>query len=117
MGRRPRSLVLGAVVVVAVLWSTAAAASQPAHPGVVRGAVDASGAPTAPAGPWHVDHTAPGTYRVRLADDGASLEVRRWDAVADVAVLPLGRGVNEVRFDVDGEPVDSAFAFVVLRHR
>ena len=46
--RRPRSLLLGAVVVAAVLWTTSASASQPVQPAVVRGAVDATGAPTPP---------------------------------------------------------------------
>jgi hypothetical protein len=58
-----------------------------------------------------------GAYRVRLPEGSVSLDVPRWDAVADVTVLPLGRGVNEVRFDLDGKPVDSGFAFVAVSRR
>jgi hypothetical protein len=105
---------MGAVVLVAVLWTAGtASSSQPAHPSVVHGSVEASGSPTGP-GPWHVEHPADGVYRVIVAAEGASLDVAPWDAVADVTVRPLGHGANEVRFSHDGVPVDTAFGFVTL---
>jgi FlaG/FlaF family flagellin (archaellin) len=105
------------MVVAAVLWSTTAGASQPAHHPVVRGAVDALGTPTATPGDWQVARVTTGVYRVRLPDEHVTLDVRQWDAVADVTVRPLGRGVNEVRFDVDGRAVDSGFGFVAISQR
>jgi hypothetical protein len=118
MGPRPRSLVVGAVVLVAVLWSAGtASSSQPAHaPAVVRGAVESSGAATVP-GPWHVEHPSKGVYRITVAAERTTLEVPLWDGVADVTVIPLGRGANEVRFSHDRSRVDTAFAFVALSHR
>ncbi|MCU1485680.1 MAG: hypothetical protein JWN67_2426 [Actinomycetia bacterium] len=115
--RRPRAVLLGAMVLAAVLWSATAAASQPVHHPVVRGAVDAVGTPTATPGDWRVAYVSTGVYRVRLPEEHVTLDVRQWDAVADVTVRPLGRGVNEVRFDLDGRPVDSAFGFVAIAQR
>jgi hypothetical protein len=115
--RRPRSLLLGAVVLAAVLGSTSASASQPVAHAVVHGAVDAEGAPTVAPDGWRVAHPAPGRYVVRVRADRASLDVRLWDEVADVTVLPLGRGATEVRFARAGRPVDTAFGFVAIRER
>ena len=116
--RRPHHpVLLGALVVAAVLWSATSASSQPVHHAVVRGAVDAVGTPTATPGEWRVSRVGTGVYRVRVAEEHVTLDVRQWDAVADVTVRPLGRGVNEVRFDLDGEPVDSGFGFVAVAQR
>jgi hypothetical protein len=115
MGHRPRSLVVGVVVLVAVLWSAGtASSSQPVHRAVVRGSVQADGRPDgAPVG-WRVAHPAPGRYQVTVAAPKATLEVPIWDSVADVTVRPMGGGTNEISFSRDGFPVDADFSFVVL---
>jgi hypothetical protein len=103
-------------MVVAALWGTSASASSP-HPAVHRGAVLGSGFPTMAPDGWRVEHPSTGVYRITVDDPDVTLDVRNWDAVADVTVRPLGDGANEVRFDVGGTPVDSAFGFVTLAHR
>jgi hypothetical protein len=115
--RRPHPLLLAAAVLVAVLASTGVAASQPVRASVHRGAVDATGRPTIAPDGWRVTHPAKGRYRVVVDGDDVSLDVRNWDAVADVTVLPAGHGANEVRFSTDGRPTDSAFGFVTVAHR
>jgi hypothetical protein len=115
--RRPRPLLLGAVVVAAVLATPLSASSQPARPSVVRADVLATGQPEAPARGWRVERATMGTYRIALPDDRVVLDVPAWEGVADVTVRPLGAGANEVRFTRDGAPVDTAFTFVAVVHR
>jgi hypothetical protein len=114
--RRPHPLLLAAAVLVAVLGSAEVASSQPARSAVHRGAVDADGHPTLTPEGWRVTHPTEGTYRVVVDGDDVRLDVRNWEAVADVIVLPAGHGANEVRFSVDGRPTDSAFGFVAVEH-
>src|SRR5947209_1350567 len=111
MGRCPRSLVMGVVVLLAAFWGTGtASSSQPVHRAVVRGAVQASGAPAEAVSGWRVEHLGVGVYRITVAERHATLDVPLWDSVADVTVLPVGGGTNEVRFSRDGSPVDAAFS-------
>jgi hypothetical protein len=114
---RPRHLVIGLLVVAAVLWSAGAAESQPARPTVVHGEVGPGGERSAPQSSWQVVHRSTGTYRIHLPDHDVKLDVSTWDAVADLTIVPLGHGSNEVRFRLDGQPVDTAFAFVAVTRR
>ena len=115
--RRPLLLITGALVVAAGLWSTRAVAGEATPQTVVRGEVAATGAPMSGAERWHVERTAPGTYRVDLSDGRGSLEVAAWDEVADVTVLPLADGDSEIRFSLDRRPIDTAFSFVAVVER
>jgi hypothetical protein len=118
MGRgRPRHLVIGLLVAVAVLRGAGTAASQPARPTVVHGEVGPSGEASPPQGSWRVVHPSAGTYRIHLPDHDVKLDVASWDAVADLTIVPLGHGSSEVRFRLDGQPVDTAFAFVAIVRR
>jgi hypothetical protein len=117
MGRgRPHLLVIGVAVVVAVLWDDGTAASQPVRPTVVHGEVGPDGQSSQPDA-WRVAHRSTGIYRIHLPGDRVRLDVVSWDAVADVTIVPLGHGTNEVRFSLDAQAVDTAFAFVAIAAR
>jgi hypothetical protein len=112
---RPRHLVIGLVVVAAVLWNPGAASSRGAHPTVVHGEVG-SAEPVAHDG-WSVTHVSTGIYRIHLARPQVQLDVPSWDAVADVTIIPVGHGTNEVRFSHRGGLLDTPFTFVALAVR
>jgi hypothetical protein len=112
---RPRHLVIGLVVVVGVLGNPGAASSRAGRPTVVHGDV-AAAEPVAHAD-WQVTHLSTGVYRIHVAQPQAQLDVPSWDAVADVTIIPVGHGTNEVRFSHGGELVDTAFTFVAVAVR
>lgn len=118
MGRSVRCLLLGGVVLLAVwvglagLGSSSSAASG--SPGVVGGAVSATGAGVVPAG-WTIDHPVPGYYVLRAPVPSPDLDVSTWDAAgAELAISPVGGGAVEIRFVRDGQPVDSRFTWRAL---
>jgi hypothetical protein len=115
--RRPHLLLIGAAVVVAVLWDDGAAASQPVRPTVVHGEVGPHGQSSSQPDAWRVAHRSTGIYQIHLPARRVRLDVPSWDQVADVTIVPLGRGTNEVRFSLDGQAVDTAFAFVAIASR
>jgi hypothetical protein len=110
MGARPRFLVSVAVVLVAVLVGTGVAASRPAAPVVVTGSVTVDGTVTDAPG-WTVTHAFPGVYRVAGPASGVVLDVPIWAQPADVAIVPVGGGASDIRFVLDGRPVDTRFSF------
>lgn len=112
----PRRLVFGIVALGAAVAGVAqagGAASGPERSAVVRGDVSAAGALSAPAG-WRAVHLDTGRYRLEGPAEEAELDVSMWTAAADVAILPLGDGATEVRFRVDGLPIDTDFTFVAV---
>jgi hypothetical protein len=116
MGLRPRLLVTVFVVLAAVLAATGVASSRSAQPVEVRGAVTLVGGVMSAPG-WTVAHPATGIYELTGPSGAQVLDVPTWDTPADVTILPAGGGASEVRFALDGEPVDTAFSFVGLaRH-
>jgi hypothetical protein len=116
--RRPHLLLVGAAaVVVAVLWDDGTAASQPVRPAVVHGEVGPDGQSSSQPDAWQVAHRTTGIYQIHLPERRVRLDVPSWDAVADVTIVPLGGGTNEVRFSLDGQAVDTAFAFVAIATR
>lgn len=115
--RRPHLLFAGVAVLAAVLGGTDAASSSPGPSSVIRAEVTATGHPVEPAAGWRVRRLTVGVYRVTVPGEDIVLDVPLWDAVAEVTVLPLGRGATEIRFALDGRPVDTAFDFVTLGRR
>ena len=103
MAHWARRLIAGALVMAAVVLVPGVAAGDPAPRRT--GAVRADG--TVVDGTWKVTHVGPGVYRIA----GAHVDVTRWDAATDVAILPIGRAV-EIRFGNDADRVDSGFSFV-----
>jgi len=118
MGRRPRPLVLGLLVLLAALPVAVVLAepggSDPRSSSVVRGTVDATGVVVGEATGWRVDHPRPGVYRLEFDGREARVEVERWDVVADATVVPLGDGSGLVRFRDDTGLVDSSFTFTAI---
>src|SRR5438128_6758297 len=112
MGRAgARRVLWGLAVVGAVLVPTAASGSTAAPAETIDGAVLADGTPQGAPGRWMVSHPAPGVYRIVTGEPRLTLDVPRWDVVADVTILPLGSGAEEVRFTDQGLGVDSDFSF------
>ena len=111
MGFRPRLLVTVFVVLVAVLAANGVASSRSAQPVEVKGAVTLVGGIVSAPG-WTVTHPAIGTYELSGPAGARVLDVPTWDTPADVTILPGGGSSTEVRFTLDGDPVDTAFSFV-----
>lgn len=120
MGKAPRRLVFGLVLLGAALGAGSALrgaeAATPGATAVVHGGVSATGAVTAPAG-WRAVHLDTGRYRVQAPSDEADLDVATWDAAADVVIVPLGDGATEVRIRGDRGAVDADFAFTAIVRR
>lgn len=117
MARSVRRLVAGVVGLLAVwvglAWSGASSSATDGS-WVVDGGVSATGAGALPAG-WTVAHPFPGYYVLRAPVPSPDLDVRTWDtAGAEVAIAPIGGGAVEVRFLLDGQPVDSRFTWRAL---
>jgi hypothetical protein len=107
-----RRVLWGGVAMLAVLVParmSAAAGGHDEH--TVLAGVTADGAATGLPPGWTVEHPHPGVYRI-VGRDGelAHLDVVRWDAIADVTILPQGRTVREVHFTAGAVPVDTAFS-------
>lgn len=114
--RRPRYLIFGLLVLVAVVWSQGTSGSQPVRADVVRSDVTAAGRPTDGPG-WKVGHPTTGVYRIEVPGSAGALDVVAWRAPADVMIVPLGGDRAEVRFVADGEPIDTDFEVVAARSR
>ena len=115
MGRgAARLLVLGATVLVAALLAEPALASSPQHTRTIDGGVHADGTPAAVPPDWVVVHPSPGVYRLVTSLPAVDLDVPRWDAVADVTIVPMGEGDTEIRFAEHGVPVDTGFSFTAV---
>lgn len=95
----------------AVLVPTAAAGSTAPPAITVDGAVLADGTPQGVPDGWVVTHPAPGVYRLVSGEPRMTVDVPRWDVVADVTIVPLGSGGDEIRFIDQGLGVDSDFSF------
>ena len=121
MGRgSARLLLVGASAVLGVLVPATAAARGGGSPGPVtepvRAIVTADGLAADLAPGWGVTHPITGVYRVR-GPRSAAVDVSRWDAVADLVIVPLGRGETEIRFSIAGRPVDTAFSVEAVAGR
>lgn len=111
--RRPRTLLLGLAVGAAALGGQHVGASAPAGSRVLHGTVSASGlAPASPA--WRVEHPGDGVYRVVVLGADIEVDVPEWDRAADVTIVPMGRGIVELRFTQGRTRVDTDFSFVAL---
>jgi hypothetical protein len=90
---------------------SSAATDSPGVRTVVGGAGADGSSPGLPEG-WAFEHPRPGLYRL-VGSTGTlvSLDVVRWEAVADVTIAPVSALVAEVRFSADGRPVDTPFSF------
>jgi hypothetical protein len=109
-----RRAVRGGLAVATLLVPAGISSASSDVPGVrvVAGGVGADGAaPGLPEG-WAFEHPRPGIYRL-VGSSGklVRLDVVRWDAVADVIILPVGSNATEVRFTAEGRPVDTPFSF------
>lgn len=113
---RPRYLVFGLLVLVAVLWSQGTSGSEPVRSRTERGEVSASGAVTGAEG-WQVVHRAPGVYRVVVAHDDPTFDVPAWNLSADVTILPLGNGAADIEFRAGNLPVDTDFELLITIDR
>ena len=116
MGLRPRLLVTVVVLLVAVVAATGVASSQSAAPVEVKGSVTLLGDLVSAPG-WTAAHPGIGVYELRGPVGAHVLDVPTWDTPADVTILPTGGGSSEVRFTLDGDPVDTAFSFVGVARR
>jgi hypothetical protein len=83
-------------------------------PRVLTGGVAADGATPSTASGVHFERRSAGVYRFEAdASRFEGFDVTRWDAVAEVTIVPLAGGEREIRF-VDAEgPVDTAFSYRV----
>src|SRR5437763_4555513 len=102
-----RRTVAGMAVGLLVVLAPTAAGSRSAPP--APGAVAADG--TVTDGRWTVQHPSVGVYRIQASE----VDVTRWDAVADVSILPVGDGGEEIRFATGGAGTDTAFSFSARR--
>jgi hypothetical protein len=66
---------------------------------------------------WTVAHVFPGVYRVAGPPAGTVLDVPLWDQPADVAIVPVGGGVSDIRYILNGQPVDTRFLFTARNRR
>ena len=99
MGRAgARRVLWGLAVVGAVLVPTAASGSTAAPAETIDGAVLADGTPQGAPGRWMVSHPAPGVYRIVTGEPRLTLDVPRWDVVADVTILLLNLSLS---LDID----------------
>jgi len=114
--RRPRNLVFGLLVLVAVWWSQGTSGSAATSPRVVRGQVSATGAASGAEG-WRVSHPDTGVYRIRVSGSDGRVDVPGWSVAADVTVVPLGDDVAEIRFHAPEGPIDTDFEFVAAVER
>jgi hypothetical protein len=117
----PHRLAVGLVVLVAALSVgiavAAASSSDEQSSRVVHGMVDRSGLIVSGADGWRVVHDEPGRYRLEFDGTDPRVEIERWDAVADVTVVPLGDGAGMIRFTNDTGPVDTSFSFTAIVDR
>lgn len=120
MGRRAARVLFGMGLASCALLAGRSLVSDAAPVGaaervssIVRGAVDATGAPAvAPGSGWTSGHVSTGRYLVAVEGDHV-VAVDTWEGVATASVTPVGDGVAIVGFtSPTGEPVDAGFTFV-----
>jgi hypothetical protein len=111
VGCAPAGLALASALPSPVSASTEASVEAPR---VLTGGVDVDGATPSTASGLHFERRSEGVYRFEAV--GTRLEgfdVTRWDAVAEVTIVPLAGGDREIRFVDAAGPVDTAFSYRV----
>jgi hypothetical protein len=116
--RRPHALLLGLAVLsaalsVAVIFAEPGASSAGSS-SVVHGAVASDGAVRGEADGWRVQRLEPGVYRLEFDGGDVRVEVERWDAIADAAVVPLSAGTDLIRFRDPAGALDTSFSFTAI---
>lgn len=109
-----RLLLLGATVLGAALVAEPALASSSPPVRTVDGGVRADGTPVVLPADWVVEHPTTGVYLLITPVQDLALDVPRWDAPADVTIIPMGEGDTEIRFATGAAPVDTSFSFTAV---
>jgi hypothetical protein len=110
-------LVPAGLLVASALPSGAAASTEGPAPRVVEGGVAADGATALLPDDLRFERVTDGVYRLRSALPLEAFDVTRWDAVAQVTIVPLAGADHEIRFVGAGGPVDTPFSFRVESRR